>query len=219
MKKILKDQIEFFLSNFDGFFHSEQEIQLLLAQHLLSTKNYDKVFIEYCVKRNLIGDYSWDNGKKISIDIVVCIGNDYLPIEIKYRTKRQVFPHRVFGFLETNVELAEQSAQDEGCYGFWKDIKRNEILKSTFNLKDTGFVLFISNDPSYKKPPKHGVMYGPFSIHQDRKINPGTTLDWDPTRKSIKEGRATKFPAISISNSYTINWKKMKVSNHSYILL
>lgn len=218
MRELLIKQIKSFLDNYDGFFHSEQEVQILLAQHLLNTDSYNNVYVEYYVNRELIPDYPWNNDKKISIDIVVRKGSAYIPIEIKYKTTKQVFPHYVFG-SQTHVELAHQGAQNEGCYSFWKDIKRIEIIKRIFNLNHSGLVLFITNDLTYLNPPRTNVQYRPFSIHEGQRIDGGTLLDWDNTRKPIKDTRSDKFPGFEISNNYLINWKDLNIQKHKYILV
>jgi hypothetical protein len=218
MRENLINQINTFLGNHFGFFHSEEEVQILLAKYLLNTGQYDDIFVEYYVNRELVPNYPWNNDKKISIDIVVRVENNYIPIEIKYKTKRQIFPHHVFG-SQTNVELAEQGAQNEGCYSFWKDIKRIELLYETFNLNYAGLVLFITNDLSYLNPPRADVQYGPFSIHNGRQVAQGTFLNWDGTRKAIKADRAEKFPGFTISRNYTINWQNLNILNHKYILM
>jgi hypothetical protein len=217
MRENLINQINTFLGNHFGFFHSEEEVQILLAKYLLNTGQYDDVFVEYCVNRELVPNYPWKNDKKIAIDIVVRVDNNYIPIEIKYKTKRQIFPHYIFG-SQTNVELSEQGAQNEGCYSFWKDVKRIELLHETFNLKYEGLVLFITNDPSYMNPPRPDVQYGPFSIHNERQVAQGTFLNWDCTKKAIKVDRAEKFPGFTISRDYTINWRDLNIKNHKYIL-
>jgi hypothetical protein len=218
MRQTLINNINTFLANHVGFFHSEEEVQILLAKYLLNTGEYDDIFVEYYVNRQLIHNYPWNNDKKISVDIVVRIDNDYIPIEIKYKTKRQIFPHHVFG-TQTNVELAEQGAQNEGCYSFWKDIKRIEIFQETFNLNNSGLVLFITNDLSYLRQPRAEVQYGPFSIHQGRQVVQDYFLNWDATRKAIKADRAEKFPGFTIANEYTINWQDLNIENHKYILV
>lgn len=218
MRQTLINNINTFLANHVGFFHSEEEVQILLAKYLLNTGEYDDIFVEYYVNRQLIHNYPWNNDKKISVDIVVRVDNNYIPIEIKYKTKRQIFPHHVFG-SQTNVELAEQGAQNEGCYSFWKDIKRIEILQETFNLNNSGLVLFITNDLSYLRQPRADVQYGPFSIHQGRQVVQDYFLNWDDTRKAIKADRAEKFPGFTIANDYTINWQDLNIENHKYILV
>ncbi len=218
MRQLLIDDITSFLRNHIGFFHSEEEVQILLAKYLLTMGHYDYIYVEYHVGRQLIPNYPWNNDKKISVDIVVRLSNQYIPIEIKYKTKRQIFPHQVFG-SQTNVELAEQGAQNEGCYSFWKDIKRIEILKDTFNLNYSGLCLFITNDQSYLSEPRAAVQYGPFSIHEGKQVTQGSYLNWDATRKAIKSDRAEKFPGFTISNNYTINWQDLNIENHKYILI
>lgn len=212
MRQTLINHIHTFLSNHVGFFHSEEEVQILLANYLLNTCEYDDILVEYYINRQLIFNYPWNNDKKISVDIVVRVDNDYIPIEIKYKTKRQIFPHYVFG-SQTNVELAEQKAKNEGCYSFWKDIKRIEIFQEIFNLNNSGLVLFITNDLSYFRQPRAAVQYGPFSIHQGRQVNRGAFLNWDDSRKAIKSARAEKFPGFKLSNDYTINWQDLNIVN------
>lgn len=218
MRQNLINHITAFLTNYIGFFHSEEEIQILLAKYLLDTGEYDDIFLEYYVNRQLIPNYPWNNDKKISIDIVVRAQNNYIPIEIKFKTKRQVFQHRVFGY-STNVELAQQGAHNEGCYNFWKDIKRIEIFQETFNLNHSGLILFITNDLTYLNEPRADVQYGPFSIHNGRQVLQSTLLNWDATKKSIKENRSEKFPGFTIAKAYTINWQDLNIKNHKYILL
>jgi len=218
MREQTLNYIQTFLGEFDGFFHSEEEVQLLLVKYLINSNYFDNVFVEYYVHTHLIPNYPWQNDKKISVDIVVEKNNLYLPIEIKYKTKRQLFPHFIFGSL-TNVELAEQGAQNEGCYSFWKDIKRIETINSTFHNTEIGLVLFITNDSSYERLPRQGVQYGPFSIHQNRQVPAETFLNWDATIKPIKPDRAVKFPGFHIDKNYLINWQDLNIEEHKYILI
>lgn len=218
MREILANHVTEFLSSYNSFFHTEKEIQILLAQYLLNTGMYDSVYVEYYVNKSLIPNYPWNNDKKISIDIVVRNNQDYIPLEIKFKTKAQTFPHQVFG-SQTNVRLENQSAKNEGCYSFWKDIKRIEIFTSTFNLNYSGFVLFITNDNSYEKMPREGSQYAPFSIHQDRQVIQNNSLNWDPTRIAIDANRALQYPGIAISNNYTINWQDSIIPQHKYVLI
>jgi hypothetical protein len=218
MREVLSNQIVTFLNNCTSFFHSEEEIKVLLAQHLIATGSYNNIFIEYNVKCNLLENYPWQNEKKISVDIVVQQNNCFIPVEIKFKTKRQSFPYYVFG-TQINVELTDQKAHNEGCYSFWKDVKRIEILKERFNLEHSGFVLFISNDSLYQTAPGQNVQYKPFSIHQNRQVVAGSVLNWNATRKAIKETRLRKFPSITLTNDYTISWQDMNLTEHKFILL
>jgi hypothetical protein len=37
--------------------------------------------------------------------------------------------------------------------------------------------------------------------------------------KAIKPDRAEKFPRLTISNEFTINWYDLNIENHKYILI
>ena len=76
MRENLINQIRTFLGNHVGFFHSEEEVQILLAKYLLNTGQYDDIFVEYYVNRELVPNYPWNNDKKISVDIVILVYNN-----------------------------------------------------------------------------------------------------------------------------------------------
>ena len=212
-----------FLAKERSFFYSEEEIQLRLAQHLMNKTFdnepfYDDVFVEYCVDtKNIKELHNLWNNKKISIDIVLRKGKDYLPIELKYKKCKESFEGiNVLGSIKT-VELREQSAQNEGCYSFWKDVKRMEIITHAFKLKETGLVLFVTNDKSYETVHREGVQYGPFSIHEGKVVAKDDELDWGSKIKPISDDREKKFPKFKIRNNYKINWKTTGIKGHKYI--
>jgi hypothetical protein len=166
----------------------------------------------------LIEDYPWEKDKKIFIDIVVVEKDDYIPIEIKFKTISQSFQYNVFG-SNTMVGLGNQIAQNEGKYSFWKDVKRVESIQEKFNLRYPGIVLFITNDDSYKKERSGNFQYGPFSIHDGREVKSGH-LNWNEAARNISPNRANKFPGFTLSKDYKIKWKKMEnITDHHYILL
>jgi hypothetical protein len=213
MRQTIINQIQTFLLNHNGFFHTEKEIQIHLTNYFLSTKTYDHVFFEYYVGINLLQpNYPWDNDNKISIDIVLVKDGLYYPIEIKYKTATQVFPHFVFD-TETNVTLENQKAQTIGRYSFWKDIKRIELLETSFQNVKRGLVLFVSNDSSYRQAPRNNNGGAPFSIHQGRVVNIGTLLNWNDNLAVANER-----PGFTLRYEYNINWIQMTIPNHYYIL-
>ncbi len=214
MRQQTLQYIQTALQNFNGFFHSEEEIQLFLADCLRSARFYDNVFVEYYVSKQLIPNYHWQNDKKVSIDIVLQKQNSYLPLEIKYKTAFQLFPHFVFG-SNHNVQLHDQKAQNEGCYSFWKDVRRIELFHSTFPNVGRGIVLFVTNDISYKRQARANCGYEPFSIHEGRQVAANTFLTWNG---NIPEKRVEKFPGFPIDNTYSITWTPMNVPRHYYIL-
>jgi hypothetical protein len=212
MREQLIKNIACFLDNYEGIFLSEAEIQIKLAKYLIETNDYNDVFVEYYVNTEVIESYPWAT-EKIFIDIVVRKEKDYIPIEIKFKTKSQEFQQNVFG-SQFSVELGEQKAHNVGRYSFWKDIKRIELIQDKFALSNPGVVLFITNDKKYIEKPKKKNKDALFLIHEDREITEGSSLDWE-----VSENRARKFPGFTLSKRYTINWKSMKINNHHYLLL
>ena len=213
MRNFILTEIDTALQNYKGFFHTEKEVQIYLTNVFIRSGQFDNVYFEYYIGINLLANYDWLNGNKISIDIVLEKDGAYFPIEIKFKTAKQTFPHFVFG-SETNVTLENQAAQTVNRYDFWKDIKRIEILKQNFpNVKD-GFVLFISNDPTYRKAPKKDNGGSSFTIFEDRFVPKKTLLNWN-SELAVSKGR----PGFELNQDYKINWKKMPIENHYYILI
>ena len=214
MRQTILNQIQAFFLNHVSFFHTEKEIQILLTNYFLNTNTYNNVFFEYYVGINLLqSNYPWHNDNKISVDIVLERDGIYYPIEIKYKTATQVFPHFVFG-TATNVTLEDQKAQTVGRYSFWKDVKRIELLESTFPNVERGIILFVSNHISYRQAPRNFNNGGaPFSIHQGRVVTAGSLLNWNDNL-AVAEGR----PGFTLNYDYNINWTEMNIQNHFYIL-
>ena len=64
MRQFLINHITTFLENHVGFFHSEEEVQILLAKYLLNTGQYDDILVEYYVGIQLVPNYPWKNDKQ-----------------------------------------------------------------------------------------------------------------------------------------------------------
>jgi hypothetical protein len=217
MRQHILNQINTALDERNSYFIREQDVQLYLASYFLQTGDYDNVFIEYHVPRELIPPYLWNDSNNIYIDIVLERNDRFYSIEIKFKTANQALPHLIFGQI-INVYLGHYGAQNIGCYDFWKDLKRIEFFESTFEFVQRGLVLFISNDLSYQNEPRNpNVGYAPFSIHQGREVTPNALLNWNPGRNgnlAIANGR----PGFIVNYNYTINWIPMNIQQHYYIL-
>jgi hypothetical protein len=218
MREQIIREISIALGQRNDYFIRERDIQLYLANYFINSGLFDNVFIEYHVPSNLVNDYPWSDKNKIFIDIVLEKDEKFYPIEIKYKTTAQILPFLVFG-QNVNVSLGDQSAKNIGCYDFWKDVKRIELITETFNLNDFGLVLFITNDSSYFVHPSPKVQYGPFSIHEGRQVLQKSFLNWDDSKKSISPEKALNFPGFKISKDYKINWQNLNLENHKYILV
>ena len=110
------------------------------------TKN--NVFLEYYVPGNVFdeGLYRWKQHNKskgnqdMRVDLVVKKEDEYVPIEIKYKTKiKQENEIKRFGLSMTGITLTkDQSAQDLGRYDFWRDVRRLELLGKKFDKVKNG---------------------------------------------------------------------------------
>ncbi len=219
----LTQDIDYFMKNLKQPLLSEIQLEVLLAMHLKQTGKYE-VYPEYTFPTSVF-EPSYPFGErndKISIDLVVCKGEEYFPIELKYKTKKETLGLKVFGG-GTKINLAEQSAKNLACYGFWKDVKRIELIKEKFQYVKGGAVLFVTNAKTYKNKPEKGSQYAPFSTYHDREINkdkPPIKLDWD--RPNIKrDERRERYPPFVISNFYKLEWKDIDTKKQKlhYLIL
>lgn len=214
MRNEIIDLIEEALKSRNEYFMNEQEVQIYLANYLYKTNNFQDVFLEYYIPINEIKPYPWKKNKKIYIDIVVYTFDKYYPIEIKYKTKTQEVPLKLFG-SRINLSLGQQGAQNIGCYDFWKDIKRLEILEEKFPEVEKGIMLFITNDETYLLRPRNKTVgYAQFALNEDKTVYSGEKLDWNGSL-SISDNR----PPIKLKHNYTLKWKDLKLDQHKYLLV
>ena len=142
-----QDVLDFLRINQELLFN-ERDFQMHLATHLRQTKHYDDVDVEYYVPCDALENYIWNS--ELRLDILVQKNEEYLPIELKYKTKRA--EKNVLRFGE-NIEkiqvLKNQGAQDLGMYDFWKDVRRIELVRNCFKNVHNGLAVFLTNDSLY----------------------------------------------------------------------
>ena len=80
-----QDVLDFLRTNQELLFN-ERDFQMHLATHLRQTKHYDDVDVEYYVPCDALENYIWNS--ELRLDILVQKNDEYLPIELKYKTKR-----------------------------------------------------------------------------------------------------------------------------------
>jgi hypothetical protein len=92
---IVKQDISKFFKKNTKLFFNEREFQMYLATYLLG--EYDEVFVEYYVPKSIFKeeDYVWES--ELYLDIVVRKEDEYLPIELKYKTKKEKISINRFG--------------------------------------------------------------------------------------------------------------------------
>ena len=208
LEQVKQDIIGFFYKAPD-FFFNERDFQMHLALYLQLTGNYDDIDVEYHVPRKfkdgMDTDYfSWDT-KTLSIDIMVCKGNEFVPIELKYKLKgieSQI--HRFGEHSSVPIPIVtDQSAQDLGRYNFWKDVKRIELIKKHFSAVIGGFAVFLTNDMSYKRQPSKGVNYYAFRMNENDEIS--GTLAWNSS-----SGISASHKGFDLSGRYSLFWTDFK---------
>ena len=165
-QQVLND-IHAFLNPNARVFANERNLQMNLAVYLKCVKHYD-VEVEYHVPSGVIDTllpqalperctyYPWlqpnsDKPQEIYVDLVVGNGEEYVPIELKYKKKELKGNMELFGQnMGKGVILKGDAAHDFGRYGFWKDVRRTELLVKSFERVRNGIVLFVTNDEYYK---------------------------------------------------------------------
>lgn len=123
------------LSNKRKIFVSEADFKFALAWEIKSEIPEAKVRLEYCPV---------DIDSSMHIDILVKMGEDIYPIELKYMTKQCDVTVDDERFI-----LKNQGAQDIKRYDFIKDISRVERLSESMDNFKEGYCIAITNDPSY----------------------------------------------------------------------
>ena len=165
-QQVLND-IHDFLNQNTKIFANERDLQMNLADYLKCAKKHD-VKVEYHVPSDILSSlipqtlserctyYPWfqtnsDKPQEMYIDIVISNGEEYVPIELKYKKKELRGDVELFGQnMGTGVILKGDGAHDFGRYGFWKDVRRTELLVKSFEKVKNGIVLLVTNDESYK---------------------------------------------------------------------
>ncbi len=221
-QKELINDIEGFLKNFNDVLLSEIHLEVLLALHLKETGNYQDVYAEYTFPKKVLGkEYQWGKeNDKVSVDLVIYKDDEYIPIELKFKTRKEELNINLFG-CDKKIELAMQGARNNTSYDFWKDVKRIEIIKNKFAYVKAGIVLFVTTDERYKKEPEKGSQYAPFSTHEKRVLKAGTKLAWDERKTKVSKNKKTRHPEFTVSHDYELNWKDVgsKKQELKYLLL
>ena len=214
MREAILNQIASALAVRNNYFIREQDVQQYLANYFLQTNQYANVFSEYQIPGSLVPPYLLTDANNNYIDIVVEIDNLFYPIEIRYKTVAHPVPHLVFG-QNVNIILGQQGSSKTGSYDFWKDVKRIEFFEANFARVQRGIVLFISNDPGYRRTPFNpNAGHAAFSAYQYRKVSAGTILDWNGNAAA-----ANKRPGFSVNYHYHLNWVAMPQLQQHYHLL
>ena len=201
--ELVRNDIKSFLTSNRELLFNERDFQMRLSLSLLASKHYDDVDLEYHlpVGQNPSFDREYERWEteKPSIDIVVRRGEEYIPIELKYKLK--AISGRISRFGEKSPEdvaiVTNQAAQNLGRYAFWKDVKRIELVKKHYRSVNAGLAVFLTNDESYLKS-RVGTNYYAFSMDEGRQVS--GVLDW--------KKRNENYPSIPLDGIYEVRWGK-----------
>ena len=169
-------------------FTSEADFQLEMAWIIKELYPTAKVRMEFCPEFE----------PSMHIDILVVIDGQWIPIELKYKTKKckKIFDDEVF-------ILKEHSAKDVNCYLYLKDLQRIEYIKDSTELFDKGYTVFLTNEQSYtKRPLKVNCVYKDFSLADG--ITKSGLMQWGENASAgTKKGNEKP---IYLKGNYYINW-------------
>lgn len=204
---LVRTDILEYLGRKDGeLLFNERDLQMHLAQHLISTKHYHDVDLEYYVPPIVLGDdYPWMNGNKrqeMRMDIVVSDRSEFLPVELKYKTRSHSKRLLRFGEQLSNaVEvLKDQGAEDLGMYDFWKDLRRVELVRNRFAAVKNGLAVFVTNDKQYLNPGRSTS--NNYMLNMSDGVH-GRQKHWLKPESTC----ARTHPDFDLDSEYTIQWK------------
>ena len=196
----VKTDIQQYLDRKDGeMLFNERDLQMHLALHLIATGHYDDVDVEYYVPHGQLENYIWKN--ELKLDILVRKDDEFLPVELKYKTKRH--SKKLMRFNEEmpdDVEvLKNQGAQDLGMYDFWKDVRRVELVRRRFAAVKNGLAVFVTNDASYLnegRPTSNNYRLNMSEGLHDRNRH------WQQPDSTCSR----THPSFDLDSEYTIHW-------------
>ncbi len=209
-------------------FHNEFDMQVDLAIYLRNTGNYNEVQTEYFIDKEAlpVGENGnvWE--RHFYLDIVLRRGDDWFVIEMKYRTRAMEEKkekeeevkeegYERFGEPVDFQIFKDQGATNYGMYGFWKDVRRIEIVKQRFSGVVGGIALFVTNDEKYWEGHKReDAGYANFSMAQG---NHGPKMKW--TGKCDKENDKNEHHEFTLEHSYNVEWSREGTSGFRYVIL
>ena len=203
---IVKTDVKLFLDNNKKLFFNERDLQMHLATYLWLTGHYDNVDVEYYVPFSELKNYIWNN--ELRIDVLLRKGDEFFPIELKYKTKSVKKRIPRFGEqVSSDVEVMKnQGAQDLGKYDFWKDVRRIEIVRKRFKAIKNGLAIFMTNDPSYLKSGRDTSNHFKLSMVEGTHKREKQWLDKDSYCNK-------KYPDFVVEKDYSIHWETKTIED------
>lgn len=145
--------------------------------------------------------------RRSHLDLLFKQGACHVAFELKYKTKA--------ASIRCNGEdfcLRDQRAQDTGRYDFLKDIERIERYVDE-HAGAEGYVVLLTNDPSYWQVRQSTAADAAFRIHEGRVVE--GVLEWG---SQAADGTKHKRDLhLSIARRYTMAWHDYsKIDRHDF---
>lgn len=196
----------------DELMFNERDFQMKLAVSLLATGAYDDVEVEYFIPNSAAKAAGYEWSSDLRLDLVVRKGTEFVPVELKYPTRRVVTDISRFGKVIPGVEIVKnQGAQDIVMYNFWKDVRRVEIVRSLFpEAVKGGLSVMLTNDDYYVRGPRPGTICSAFSLADGRTAVTGT-LAWAGSPRT-----AVDKPPFTLRDKYSVTWHNTTIADQSF---
>jgi len=178
-------------------FHSEADFQFSLAWEI------KEKFPEADIRLEL----PFGEQKKEYLDILVTLGNQLIPIELKYKTKKSEIE-----FNNEKFFLKNHSAYNVNRFNFLKDVERIERFVEV-NNSPQGYTVILTDDHMYWNQNDKNILDKEFSVQEGRLIE--GTLSWKEG-EGIESAKYKNTP-IQLRNRYVSKWEDYsEVDNNSF---
>ena len=221
MNNFKKKLIEI-ISSFDEIPLSEDDLKFKISIGLKENFNFLKITPEYPIPKQILNI----NNHNHYIDIMIQDNLEFIPIELKFKTKRLDLKRSVLG-SKILLSLKNQQAQNLSKYSFWKDVSRIEKLKNENKNVTKGFQVFLTNDIHYVISKKNTSQSYNFNMANKRKTYKGEELFWIYLGNKVEKVCESNFKKrtfynkknITLSGCYDLSWNNIKIKKEEFYLL
>ena len=145
-------------------------------------------------------------GRRSYVDIVVINGDELIPVELKYKTRKSQYEIK----NEPRFDLKQQSAQDISRYLFWKDVYRVESLASTLidgrKRWGKGFAIFLTNDASFWLRDGVGTIFEMYSMAPGYKVSGELNWNYNDSDRLPENHWINKYKKFKRTGNYEVQW-------------
>jgi hypothetical protein len=181
------------LSSRRPVFHSEADFQHELAWDL--RRKFTDEEIEIRLERPV-----QIQGRRCALDMFCRFGGESIGVELKYKTRK----HQC-DLNGERFDLAQHAATPLGRYDILADVERLERLVEAGSI-DSGYVVAITNEPSYWSTRPARGNGAAFSLHEGNNVPPHTSLEWEDNTNAQSLGRG-RVDGITLRDGYHIEWR------------